>query len=414
MPYPWYIELACNDSCPSKEAALRASCEQQVLIEGDSGPLVEAMEDIADDGLTERERAKAASKLAKAQAKEKEREEKQLAKEQKREEWKKETEERRQLGLKVKKLGLKKVLEDEGISISGSSRPTSSTPVSATPGSTYTYSIRTFHEHVTNSKVLVVNSGPNDILGAFEKLPKGAQPDAWLQITEFIRSNEGSKRRDQHGQNDRSPLVDLVIFDVPENLLVLGIIHAGEVPHWNKLKMRSKGPGRHESPWIHRAFEFASTWLQDDGAILVFFPDSRFISNKILSWADWVNFQEEGKWFFSNELLLMRLDYVGRTVKYFMAKLFVHRENQATNPDDSFPCSDYTFNEQVDLLFQGIDLPNDRTIRNVMPVGSLTLRSGTGLPWRGAREKSVNLLQALIDLCSEEEDIVLDLTAGTC
>ena len=179
MPCPWYIELARTDSCPSEEAALRASCEQQVLVEGDSGPIVEAEEDIADDGLTERERAKAASKLAKAQAKEREREERRLAKEQKREERKKETKEHRQLGLKVKKLGLKKVLEDQRISISGSSRPTSSTPISATLGSTYTHSIRTFDEHVTNSEVLVVNSSPDDILGAFEKLPEGAQSDAW-------------------------------------------------------------------------------------------------------------------------------------------------------------------------------------------------------------------------------------------
>ena len=413
MPCLWYIELARTDSCPSEEAALRASYEQQVLIESDSAPVVEAEEDIADDGLTERERAKVASKLARAQAKEREREEKRLAKEQKREERKKEIEERRQLGLKVKKLGLKKVLEDEGISISRSSRPTSSTPISATPGSTYTYSIRTFDEHVTNSEVLVVNFGPDDILGAFKKLLEGAQRDAWLQISEFIRSNQGAKRRDQHGQNDESPLVDLVIFDVPENLLVPGIIPASEVPHWNKLKMRSKGPGKHESPWIHKAFEFANTWLQDDGAVLVFFPDSRFISNEILSWANWANFQEEGKWFVSNELPLTRLDYVGRTVKYFMAKLFVRRESQAVDPDDSFPRSDFSFNNQVDLLSQGIDLPNDGTIRNVMPAASLTLRSGTRLPWRGAREKSVNLLQALIDLCSEEEDIVLDLTAGT-
>ena len=159
------------------------------MIEGDSGTGVEAEEGNLDDGFTERERAKATAKLEKALAKKREREEKRLAKEQKREERKKETEERRQLGLKVKKLSLKKVLEDEGISISGSSRPTSSTPVSATPGSTYTYSIRTFDEHVTNSEVFVVNSGPDDILGAFEKLPEGAQSDAWLQISEFIRSN---------------------------------------------------------------------------------------------------------------------------------------------------------------------------------------------------------------------------------
>ena len=108
------------------------------------------------------------------------------------------------------------MLEDEGISISGSSRPTSSTPVSTTPGSTYTYSIRTFDENVSNSEVLVVNFGPDDILGVFKKLSEGAQPDAWLQISDFIRSNQGSKRKDQHGQNDGSPFVDLVIFDVPK------------------------------------------------------------------------------------------------------------------------------------------------------------------------------------------------------
>ena len=27
MPCPWYTKLACSDSCPSKEAALKASCE---------------------------------------------------------------------------------------------------------------------------------------------------------------------------------------------------------------------------------------------------------------------------------------------------------------------------------------------------------------------------------------------------
>jgi hypothetical protein len=65
------------------------------------------------------------------------------------------------------------------------------------------------------------------------------------------------------------------------------------------------------------------------------------------------------------------------------------------------------------LLAQGIDLPNDGTIRNVLPQENLTLRAGTGFPWRGAREKSVNFYQALVDLCTEEEDVVLDLTAGT-
>ena len=80
-----------------------------------------------------------------------------------------------------------------------------------------------------------------------------------MKIFEFIQFHQGSKRRDQHGQSDGSHLVDLVIFDVPENLPVPRIILAGEVPHWNKLKMKSKGTRRHELPWIHKAFEFAST-----------------------------------------------------------------------------------------------------------------------------------------------------------
>ena len=42
--------------------------------------------------------------------------------------------------------------------------------------------------------------------------------------------------------------MDLVIFYVPENLPVPRIIPAGKVPHWNKLKMKSKGRGRHEFP----------------------------------------------------------------------------------------------------------------------------------------------------------------------
>ena len=66
MPCPWYIELARNDSCPSEKAALRASCEQQVMIEGNFGARVEAKEDNPDDSLTERERAKATAKLEKA------------------------------------------------------------------------------------------------------------------------------------------------------------------------------------------------------------------------------------------------------------------------------------------------------------------------------------------------------------
>ena len=65
MPCPWYIELARSDSCPSEEIVLKASCEQQVLVEANSGPGVETDVEIPDDGLSERKRSRAAAKLAK-------------------------------------------------------------------------------------------------------------------------------------------------------------------------------------------------------------------------------------------------------------------------------------------------------------------------------------------------------------
>ena len=91
------------------------------------------------------------------------------------------------------------MLEDEGISISGSSKPTSTMLVSATPDSAHTYSIRTYDENEDLSEVLVANIGPDDILVQFEKLLEGQQPDTWVKISEFIQSHQKSKRRDQHG-----------------------------------------------------------------------------------------------------------------------------------------------------------------------------------------------------------------------
>ena len=405
---PWYIDLSRGDKCPSEEASLKASCEQEVLAQAASQPLEDDLQLVLfDESLTDKERAKAEAKLKLMKDREKAKEDRKKEREADKEKKQKEAEERRQLASKVKRWGLKKVLEEEGISPSASSKPTSSTAMPA-PSS---YSIPTIDASVDSSSVLIINLAPDVILGQFEKLPEGQVPEAWGSITEFLKLNQGEKVRLQHGVGDDTPLVDLVVFDIPENLPVPGIPPTGEVPPWNQLKIRTKSNKRQESPWIHKAFEFASTWLQDDGAVLVLYPDSRFISNEISSWADWASFQEEDKWFVSNELPLTRPDYEGRTVKYFMAKLFVRKEND--DPEDTYPQSNFSFNPQKELLAQGIDLRNDGMIKNVVTAENLTIRSSTGFPWRAGREKSVNFFQALVDLCSEEDDIVLDLTAGT-
>ena len=148
------------------------------------------------------------------------------------------------------------------------------------------YSIPTFDTSVDSSNIHIISNGPDVILGQFKKLADDQVLEAWEKIYEFLKSHRGNKKREQHGIADGLLLMDLVIFEVPKNLPVLGILLAGEVLHWNKLKIKSKSNGRQESPWIHKVFEFASTWLQDDGAVLVFYQDSRFVSNEIVSWAE--------------------------------------------------------------------------------------------------------------------------------
>ena len=73
----------------------------------------------------------------------------------------------------------------------------------------------------------------------------------------------------------------------------------------------------------------------------------------------------------------------------------------------------FSFYERVELICDGIQLSTDGHLTNLITEDTLTLREGTSVPWRGARKKSSNLLEALIDMCTREDDIVLDLTAST-
>ena len=81
--------------------------------------------------------------------------------------------------------------------------------------------------------------------------------------------------------------------------------------------------GRKESPFIHSCFELVEELLCDGAPLIVFYPDSKFISNELMGWADWTGFEEETKWFVINGLPLSRNGQPGRTQKCFMAKCFV-------------------------------------------------------------------------------------------
>ena len=73
----------------------------------------------------------------------------------------------------------------------------------------------------------------------------------------------------------------------------------------------------------------------------------------------------------------------------------------------------FSFYDRLELIRDGIQLSTDGHLTNLITKDTLTLREGTTVPWHGAWEKSINLMEALIDMCTWEDDIVLDLTAST-
>ena len=155
--------------------------------------------------------------------------------------------------------------------------------------------------------------------------------------------------------------------------------------------------------------DFASEFLQDNGAIIVFYPDPKFISNELLSWADWAGFEEERRWFAINGLPLTKPDKPSQTHKCFLVKCFVWKER----PMEGRAASTFVFHDRPEQAAKGITLSTDGHVNNFITVDSLTVDSVNRNPFRGAREKSVNFLEALVDLCTVENDIVMDLNAST-
>lgn len=93
--------------------------------------------------------------------------------------------------------------------------------------------------------------------------------------------------------------------------------------HFGILWHLKKKDGLEESPWVEATFTFADEWLCDDGDVLVFYPDSKFVSREVNAWAKWANFKEEMKWVVVNGLPLLKPDFPGCLTKYFIAKMYV-------------------------------------------------------------------------------------------
>ena len=75
-------------------------------------------------------------------------------------------------------------------------------------------------------------------------------------------------------------------MDVPKGLPVPGIRADSIVPIWNEHPTQVNDSGRKESPFIHNCFELVEKLLCDDAPLTVFYLDSKFISNKLMGWAN--------------------------------------------------------------------------------------------------------------------------------
>ena len=158
-----------------------------------------------------------------------------------------------------------------------------------------------------------------------------------------MKAHSGSRIRRLCGEP--RDLVDMVIMDVPEGLPIHEIHADSIVSIWNEHPTRVNDRGRKESPFIHSCFELVGELLRDDVPLIVFYPDSKFISNELIGWADWAGFEEETKWFVINSLPLSRDGQPGRTQKCFMAKYFVRKlEGEAP----------FSFYDRVELIRDGI------------------------------------------------------------
>ena len=181
----------------------------------------------------------------------------------------------------------------QGLSPSASSRPS---PYVAKPSQTV-YTISVVEQVGSSLGVVVMCESALSITPLFDDITlEGDQPPVWMELLQFVRAHSRSRIRRLRGEP--RDLVDMVIMDVPEGLLVPSI-HADSTvtPIWNSHPTWVNDRERKESPFIHSCFELVGELLRDGASLIVFYPDSKFISNELMGWADWTGFEEETKWF---------------------------------------------------------------------------------------------------------------------
>jgi hypothetical protein len=106
----------------------------------------------------------------------------------------------------------------------------------------------------------------------------------------------------------QKPAVDLIIAEYPDGLPVPGVSEfPGQVPSWNKQVQN----------FIKFTIGFCQGYLHDDGAMLLFYPDSMQIKKEVLSFLYNNNLEVKEEWTIVNSLHLTHPMHNSKRVSNF-------------------------------------------------------------------------------------------------
>ncbi|KAG0631975.1 hypothetical protein M758_1G295400 [Ceratodon purpureus] len=216
---------------------------------------------------------------------------------------------------------------------------------------------------------------------------------------EFARKARGNEETYIGGKKGMFPCADLIIIDTPFDSIVSGF--GNQVPKWNSMGGKPK-------EWYSTRFEFASRFLHDDGGILIFMPSGMnyeimrlSIEHRLRTKCEWSCHQSEP---------LTHPLYDDMMTYMFSALLLLKTGRAQGKPN-------------WERLPKPLKLNSDPLLANTPedPLRFLSLRNDVQTPTlgvdqkslRGPHEKSDVFFQTLIDMCSKEGDIVVDLSAST-
>jgi hypothetical protein len=224
--------------------------------------------------------------------------------------------------------------------------------------------------------------------------------------------------------------VDLIIAEYPDGLPVPGVSEfPAQVPTWNKQVQN----------FIKFTIGFCQGYLHDDGALLLFIPDSVQIKKEVLSFLYNNNLEIKEEWTIVNSLHLTHPMHNSKRVSISIhLPLFNFSLFPVLNhiPNKSGPIVDVqTLKFKAIVLarsfstplvrqpkafvitasdeFDDVDLASDDVLFNIVTADTAHKRKDGDKFWRGPKEKAVSLLQLLISGLSPPGGIICDLTAGT-